>query len=177
MSDENPYSAPDADLATASEELYQPSIFSFSGRLGRLRYLAYSWGLMLGLAVVVIPVMGGGALLMGGAPGEAMSPIVLGLMGILYLAVIVLSIGFGKRRLNDLNRTGWWMLAFIVPIVSFVLAIYLFFFAGTEGSNNYGPAPVANTIGVKILGLMIPAIALLGIVVAIVVPMLAGTGG
>ncbi|MFT5220960.1 MAG: uncharacterized membrane protein YhaH (DUF805 family) [Gammaproteobacteria bacterium] len=177
MSDENPYTAPDADLATASEELYQPTIFSFSGRLGRLRYLAYGWGTMLVLMVAAIPIMGGGAAMMGGGSGESMSPIMLGLVGIIYLAVAVLSIGFGKRRLNDLNRSGWWMLALIVPIVSLFLAIYMFFFAGTEGSNNYGPAPVANTIGVKILGLMIPAIMLLGIVAAIVIPMLAGTGG
>ena len=42
--DANPYSAPDAALDTGQDDLYQPKIFSFSGRIGRMRYLAYGIG-------------------------------------------------------------------------------------------------------------------------------------
>jgi hypothetical protein len=39
----NPYAAPDAVLSdVAEDETYEPQIFSVNGRIGRLRYLAYS---------------------------------------------------------------------------------------------------------------------------------------
>ena len=95
-------------------------------------------------------------------------------MAVFYIVTIVVSVMFAKRRLNDLNRSGWWFLLFIIPIVNLVLAIYLIFFPGTDGSNNFGPPPVANSIGVLILGWMFPALMVLGIVAAIAIPMMAG---
>jgi len=77
---------------------------------------------------------------------------------------------FAKRRLNDLNRSGWWFLLFIIPLVNLLLAIYLVLFPGTDGDNNYGHAPVANTLGVKILAWMLPLVFILGILAAIAVP-------
>ena len=41
MSEQNPYSTPGAALDTEQDQYYQPKIISFSGRIGRLRYLAY----------------------------------------------------------------------------------------------------------------------------------------
>jgi hypothetical protein len=76
--------------------------------------------------------------------------------------------------MNDLNRTGWWTLTFMVPILNLATANYLLFFPGTPGDNNYGPAPAANTLGVKILALTMPIIALVGILAAVLIPMLAG---
>jgi uncharacterized membrane protein YhaH (DUF805 family) len=174
MSDENPYTAPDAKLNTAADELYQPAVFSFHGRIGRLRYLAYGWGMMMALMIIAIPLAGGSAM-MGG--GEAMGTVALLVVSLVYIAAMVLSVMFGKRRLNDLNRTGWWMLALLIPIVGLLLAIYMMFFAGTDGDNNYGPAPAANSLAVKIIGLFIPAIFLLGIVAAVLIPLLSGAGG
>ena len=100
--------------------------------------------------------------------------------GLFYIAsnlvLFVIAIIWGKRRLNDLNRTGWWMLLLIVPLVNFIFMIYLIGFGGNEGSNNYGPPPVANSLGVKILGsLLIAMFALgfIGILAAIIIPMFA----
>ena len=172
MSDENPYTAPDAELASGSEELYQPAVFSFQGRLGRLRYLAYSIGLNIILMAVMVPLMGATAF-MGGDSGE-MSVLTMAMVGLFYVVTIVVSIMFGKRRLNDLNRSGWWFLLFIIPLVNLALAIYMLFFPGTTGSNNYGSPAVANTTGVLILAWMLPVIAILGIVAAVAIPMFAG---
>ena len=173
MNDQNPYSAPDASLETGQEEFYQPKIFSFKGRIGRLRYMAYGIGTYLILMAVFIPLMGG-TMLMGGAmavPGEAgMSMIVMLAMGVFYIAVLLLSVAFGKRRLNDLNRSGWWMLIFIVPLVNLLMTIYILFFPGSNGANDFGPPAVANSLGVKILGWLFPVFFLLGIVAAIAIP-------
>ena len=54
--DANPYSAPDAALDTGQDDLYQPKIFSFSGRIGRMRYLAYGIGVNFLLMAVMIPL-------------------------------------------------------------------------------------------------------------------------
>jgi len=168
MNDANPYTAPDASLDNEQNDLYQPKIISFSGRIGRLRYLAYGVGNYLLFMAVMIAVAGISML----AGGESvMSVVFIGAMGILYIAMIVLSVMFAKRRLNDLNRSGWWFLLFIVPLVNFVMAIYVIFFPGTEGSNNFGPAPVNNSTGVKILAWMVPVIFVgFGIMAAIAIP-------
>ena len=64
MSAENPYNAPEAELDSGQDELYTPSIFSFNGRIGRLRYLAYGIGSYF---LLMIPLVGAFAL-MGGDP-------------------------------------------------------------------------------------------------------------
>ena len=167
MSEANPYSTPDAALDTRQEAQYQPKIFSFNGRIGRMRYLAYGIGVNLVLTAVVLPLIGASAA-MGGDPTTSLLGMVA--IGIFYLATIVVSVMFAKRRLNDLNRSGWWFLLFIIPIVNLLLAIYLVFCPGTDGSNSFGPAPVANSIGVMILGWLMPVVFILGIVAAIAIP-------
>ena len=68
------------------------------------------------------------------------------------------------------NRSGWWFLLFLVPLINLVMTIYVIFFSGTQGPNNFGPAPVANTLGVKILALTLPVIMVVGILAAIAIP-------
>ena len=46
------------------------------------------------------------------------------------------------RRLHDLDRPTWWCIGCIIPIVNFALAVYLLFFKGTDGPNQYGPDPL-----------------------------------
>jgi uncharacterized membrane protein YhaH (DUF805 family) len=167
MSTETPYSASGAEMNGGQRELYTPSILSFSGRLGRLRYLAYSMGTYLLLLLVMVPTFGASAF-MGGEPD--VSTIGMLLMAVAYIALIVVWITFAKRRLNDLNRNGWWLLLAFVPFANFLLTLYMMFFPGTDGDNNYGAVPVANTLGVQILGWMMPVLMILGIVAAVLVP-------
>lgn len=168
--DVNPYSAPDAALDTGHDVLYQPKILSFNGRIGRMRYLAYGIGLNILLMALMIP-LGGVTAAMGGETG--MSMIGMLVMGIFYIATIAISIMFAKRRFNDLNRSGWWFLLFLIPIVNLLMAIYLVFFPGSDSANNFGPPPMANSIGVLILGWMIPVIFIVGIGAAILLPQFA----
>jgi uncharacterized membrane protein YhaH (DUF805 family) len=172
---ENPYSTPDASLDVGhDDEAYQPKIFSFKGRIGRLRYLAYNAGYNL-LMLGALFVMGGGA------AGLATIPDFGTAFGIAYLVAnivgFVITIMWGKRRLNDLNRTGWLMLLLIVPVVNLLFILYLICFSGNDESNNYGPPPVANTLGVKILGSLLVvmfALGIIGIFAAILIPLITG---
>ena len=169
--EENPYSAPDAELGQQTDDTYSPAIFTWQGRIGRLRYLAYSYGVTFLLMLIMAPVAGASAFLGGGA--EAGSLLVVAFTAIVYIAMVVLCVMFAKRRFNDLDRSGWWCLLFLVPIVNLLASIYLMFFPGTQGSNNFGAAPGPNSLGVKILGLIVPILFLVGIAAAVVLPMMA----
>jgi len=110
MSDQNPYMAPEAPLETVHQGDYQPSIFTFSGRIGRLRYLAYGSGITLilvGLYVVTIAIIGAAGALGAVSPASGLPIILIIVMSAFYIATFFFSIMFGKRRLNDLNRSGW----------------------------------------------------------------------
>jgi len=66
----------------------------------------------------------------------------LGILSMLYsLAVLIPGLAVGIRRLHDTDRSGWWMLLALVPIVSLVLIVF-FIFKGTEGDNQYGASPL-----------------------------------
>ena len=171
----NPYSMPDASLDVGhDEEAYQPKIFSFKGRIGRLRYLAYNAGYNL-LMLGALFLMAGGTAALTTVPDFGST------FGMVYIVAnivgFVITIMWGKRRLNDLNRTGWLMLLLIVPVVNLLFILYLICFSGSEESNNYGPPPVANTLGVKILGsllIVLFALGIIGIFAAVLIPLIAG---
>jgi uncharacterized membrane protein YhaH (DUF805 family) len=169
MLEKNPYNTPESTLDNQQTQFYKPKILSFSGRLGRLRYLAYGIGANLILSLVMMPIIGG-TMSIGGGSGGASSIIGMIAMGIFYIGTFVFAIMFAKRRLNDLNKSGWWFLLFLVPVVNLIMTIYLIFFSGTDGNNQYGPVPVENTIGVKLLAFVLPVIMVLGILSAIAIP-------
>ena len=99
------------------------------------------------------------------------SPALMAVAAILYIPMLAISFILCARRLNDLNHSGWWSVAMLVPFVNFLLGLYLLFAPGTAGSNNYGPAPSANTRGVVIAAWSIPVLSVvIGIVAAVSIP-------
>jgi hypothetical protein len=66
-----------------------------------------------------------------------------------FIALMVMSWGYMVRRLNDINASGWLSLLMLVPIANLVLGLVMLFKRGSEGSNQYGAAPVSNSGGVK----------------------------
>ena len=60
--------------------------------------------------------------------------------GILSLALLLPGLGLGVRRLHDLNRSGWFLLLAIVPLVNLIL-IYWFTQPSDPQANQYGPVP------------------------------------
>ena len=64
-----------------------------------------------------------------------------GVLGTLYgLAVLVPSIGVAIRRLHDTDRSGWWMLLALVPLVGLLLIVFLAE-DSNAGTNRYGQNP------------------------------------
>ena len=65
-----------------------------------------------------------------------------GILANLYsLAVLIPGIAVSVRRLHDTDKSGWWLLVGIVPLIGSLLLLVFFIQAGTPGSNSYGQDP------------------------------------
>lgn len=141
----NPYSAPDAQMTDfdLDDETYQPKLFAFNGRIGRLRYVAYGWGFSLLVAVImgILAAVMFPALRSGYASKTASGALLI----LFYVPLLVALITMMRRRLHDLNRSGWWSLLCFIPLIGIFFGLYLLFAPGTSGSNDYGPAPSENS--------------------------------
>lgn len=65
------------------------------------------------------------------------------LTGLFALALFLPNLGVAVRRLHDINRSGWWILIGLVPIVGWILLIYWYAQPGTAGANPFGADPKA----------------------------------
>ncbi|WP_462322068.1 DUF805 domain-containing protein [Halochromatium sp.] len=63
------------------------------------------------------------------------------LSGIYALAVLIPGIAVAVRRLHDSNRTGWWVLIALIPIIGPIILIFLLIQDSTAGNNRFGPNP------------------------------------
>lgn len=48
------------------------------------------------------------------------------------------------RRLHDLDRSGWFLLLGLIPLVGPIVLIVWYCTEGTRGPNRYGPDPLAG---------------------------------
>ncbi|MBR1929189.1 MAG: DUF805 domain-containing protein [Paludibacteraceae bacterium] len=64
------------------------------------------------------------------------------LSGIYNLAVLLPSLGLSVRRLHDLNKSGWFLLLGLIPLVGGIILLVWACQKGTAGTNNYGDEPV-----------------------------------
>jgi uncharacterized membrane protein YhaH (DUF805 family) len=65
------------------------------------------------------------------------------LSSLLSLALLLPNLGLSVRRLHDTNRSGWWLLLILIPILGWLALLYFYVEAGTSGSNTYGADPKA----------------------------------
>ena len=54
------------------------------------------------------------------------------------LAMLLPSIAVGVRRLHDIDKTGWWLLIGLIPLIGAIVLIVFFCQQGTEGPNRFG---------------------------------------
>jgi uncharacterized membrane protein YhaH (DUF805 family) len=163
-----PYAAPKASVAESLPAFAELKPFTTDGRIGRLRYLAWSMVLML----ACLPLLGIAAGFF------AVSEILGGLlMVVLGISVMVVGIMFGVQRLHDIGWSGWLLLLTLVPIVGGVFSLLLFIIPGSTEVNRYGPPPPANSAAVKVLAALWLGIIVLGIVAAIAIPTMMGMSG
>ncbi|MCO7573178.1 DUF805 domain-containing protein [Pseudomonas chlororaphis] len=166
---ESPYAPPQATVGEALPQYATLNVFSFEGRIGRLRYLAWT----LVLTVAMLAVIGVGAFfgILSAAVLNSTLLTGLGIIGgiVVFIGFIVVSIQISVQRLHDLGWSGWlWLLTF-VPIVGSIFPLVLMVSPGSNIANRYGAPPPPNTTAVKVLSWMWVVL-----IVALIVGMVAG---
>ena len=159
----NPYSTPATDLAGAPavEQSYMPAMFQLNGRIGRVRYLAYLFG--LGLLFIV-------ALALGALTVRDNSYAMLVVKAVQIVGTLAIAGILARRRLHDLGQRGWLAIGVFVPVVNFFVGLWLVFWPGDKAANRYGPRPGPNTRGLVFLAALLPAAVIAGVLVVALAP-------
>jgi uncharacterized membrane protein YhaH (DUF805 family) len=163
MSAVNPYAPPRAQVADVDDDdgeggIQEIKLFSWRGRIGRLRFLAYSVFSYFVLLAAIAVTGGIGAAI--GVP----SLVILGSLMLIPYAIFIFFTAI--QRSHDMGWTGWTVLLMIIPLAGLVWV----FNPGTQGRNRFGHPPPPNPLGVKIGALLLPVVGVLGIVAAIALP-------
>jgi uncharacterized membrane protein YhaH (DUF805 family) len=58
------------------------------------------------------------------------------------LVTLLPGIAVSIRRLHDLDRTGWWILLGLIPIIGWIILLIWYISKGTDGPNSFGPDPL-----------------------------------
>ncbi|WP_028585133.1 DUF805 domain-containing protein [Desulfogranum mediterraneum] len=66
------------------------------------------------------------------------------LANLYMLAVLLPGLAVGVRRLHDRDRSGWWLLIALVPIIGAVVLLVFMVQDSQPGENQYGPNPKAG---------------------------------
>ncbi|MFM5466358.1 DUF805 domain-containing protein [Aeromonas veronii] len=102
----------------------------FSGRARRTEY----WMFVL-CNVIVMLLLGMVDKLIGG-DNELIS-------SIYSLAVLLPSLAVAARRLHDTDRSAWWLLLGLIPVIGTLVLIYFMVCNGQQGPNRFGDDPKA----------------------------------
>jgi len=112
----------------------------FSGRSRRKEY----WLFVLLLIPIYIAAMAIDFVI-------GLNTVVVGLYGPFYLltalALLVPSIAVGVRRLHDIDKSGWWLLITLIPLIGAIVLLVFACTAGTAGPNRFGPDPKQPDLG------------------------------
>ena len=100
---------------------------TFSGRATRAEHWWFALFVVIGR--LVLGVIGALASL----PGV--------LDAVFSIVTLIPALAVGVRRLHDINRTGWWLLLWPVPVFGWIVLIVWAIKRGDKGPNKYGPDP------------------------------------
>ncbi len=103
----------------------------FSGRACRSEFWFWTlfvYGVSFGLALL-LPAVGFG-----------FQFAVIG--NIFSLVVLLPNIAVSARRLHDLDKSGWWLLLFFIPLIGTIILIVWFVGKGSDGDNRFGSDPL-----------------------------------
>jgi len=121
---------------------------SFQGRINRKPF----WLALIALTVISMVAFGVVSAIFGtftptgdaGSYSMNFSPIGWVFMAVLYIALLWAGLAIGVKRLHDRNRSGWFYLLMLVPILNIWMFVEIYFLRGTVGTNRYGDDPLAG---------------------------------
>lgn len=110
---------------------------TFSGRAPRSEFwfwCLFTWLVSIGLTILDAVLFG--------LSDDGLGP----LSGLFSLAVLLPGLAVSARRLHDIERSGWWMLVYLVPLVGWVLFFVWNCRRGSIGTNRFGMDPLAGSM-------------------------------
>lgn len=106
----------------------------FNGRARRMEYWMF---VLFNIIISLILAIFGQSLFKNGNIAEPQ------LLNNIYSLIILLpTIAVSVRRLHDLDKSGWWFLLFLIPIIGTILMVFFFVQQGTSGRNRFGEDPL-----------------------------------
>lgn len=153
------------------------SYFSWNGRIGRLRYVAWCTGMLLVCVLIsfmLLIIAGWFNFLYSlvspstdyqstGSPIFTLFTLFTTLLGItipisifMYFVTI-----FNVQRLHDLNESGWWVLLTFIPGINILPFTCILCLPGSDDKNNYGAVPPKDSFDVYVFAFIALAIALI----------------
>ena len=111
--------------------------FKFSGRATRREYWLFSLqvALLFGLMLLIAAAWGGTD------PTGATAVILAGAFLLFYLFTFVATLSASVRRLHDHDKSGWFYLLSLVPLIGWIFFLIMMLTPGTRGTNSYGRDP------------------------------------
>lgn len=111
--------------------------FGFSGRAPRSEY--WWWQLFVVLLI-------GSAFLLDAQMGWVIDPEREDAPGwaasLASLALFFPNLAMAVRRLHDRDRSGWWILIGVIPLIGGLILLVWYLSRGTPGDNRFGPDPL-----------------------------------
>jgi uncharacterized membrane protein YhaH (DUF805 family) len=146
----------------------------FSGRSRRTEFWMFVlFQFLIGMGVVVLMMVLGGAAVLSGDPSQAMA--MGGIILVLYLLLALVGLAFlipnlavTVRRLHDTDRSGWWIMLYWGPYLAMILAGGMVGMSAASGGDGMAGGAV---------GLIAMIAWLVGSLVLLVFMFLEGTRG
>jgi uncharacterized membrane protein YhaH (DUF805 family) len=60
---------------------------------------------------------------------------------IVGLGLLLPNLSVAIRRLHDTDRTGWWVLIWLIPLIGWIVLLVFYLQQGDAGENRFGPPP------------------------------------
>jgi uncharacterized membrane protein YhaH (DUF805 family) len=110
----------------------------YAGFGGRARRAEYWWfALFVALVSIVTSILD--STLGTDFRSNVTSSGVFGLIA--NLALLVPSLAVAVRRLHDTDRSGWWILIALIPLIGAIVLLVFLVQDGRPGPNRFGPSP------------------------------------
>ena len=104
----------------------------FSGRARRKEY--WMFALMNFLISILISIVGA-------VIGDTNGLIAVSLSGVYALFIFIPSLAVTVRRLHDTNKSGWWILITLVPLIGGLVLLIFMIMDSDPNTNAYGANP------------------------------------
>ncbi len=115
----------------------------FEGRSRRMEYWMFSLAVFAVSVVVEMLLFSTG----GFSHGFNLLATLLVVPLVLFsLALFIPSLAVTVRRLHDQDKSGWFILLGLIPVIGGLVVLVLMCLGGTPGENRFGPDPKAGPL-------------------------------